>query len=72
MSVHENILLLNFDVFLGSRVYRHCTEFTSVTCMQCTGNTYTDEPNGLLSCISCTVCDAGKSVLRNVLKWKFI
>ncbi|KAK2841293.1 hypothetical protein Q7C36_012872 [Tachysurus vachellii] len=46
----------------GSRVFRHCTEFTSTTCKQCVGLTYTDEPNGLANCISCTVCDAGQGL----------
>ncbi|MCJ8734792.1 hypothetical protein PDJAM_G00239380 [Pangasius djambal] len=46
----------------GSRVYRHCTEFISTTCMQCVDSTYTDEPNGLPSCISCTVCDTGQGL----------
>ncbi|XP_060788249.1 tumor necrosis factor receptor superfamily member 14-like isoform X2 [Neoarius graeffei] len=46
-------------VFDGNRVYRHCTEFTSTTCMPCVGSTYTAEPNGLPSCITCTVCDPG-------------
>ncbi|XP_058245652.1 tumor necrosis factor receptor superfamily member 14-like isoform X3 [Hemibagrus wyckioides] len=46
----------------GSRVFRHCTEVISTTCIQCVGSTYTDEPNGLPSCISCTVCDAGQGL----------
>ncbi|XP_026988978.1 tumor necrosis factor receptor superfamily member 14-like [Tachysurus fulvidraco] len=46
----------------GSCVFRHCTEFTSTTCKHCVGLTYTDEPNGLASCISCTVCDAGQGL----------
>ncbi|XP_053481887.1 uncharacterized protein LOC128608277 [Ictalurus furcatus] len=46
----------------GNRVYRHCTEFTSTTCMQCVGSTFTDEPNGLPRCISCTVCDAAQGI----------
>ncbi|XP_053359761.1 tumor necrosis factor receptor superfamily member 14-like [Clarias gariepinus] len=43
----------------GNRVYRHCAKFTSTTCMPCIDSTYTDEPNGLLKCISCTVCNMG-------------
>ncbi|XP_046726276.1 tumor necrosis factor receptor superfamily member 14-like isoform X2 [Silurus meridionalis] len=46
----------------GNRVYRHCTEFTSTTCMPCVGSTYTDEPNGLSNCLSCTVCDVGQGL----------
>uniref|UniRef100_W5UTD3 Tumor necrosis factor receptor superfamily member 5 n=1 Tax=Ictalurus punctatus TaxID=7998 RepID=W5UTD3_ICTPU len=46
----------------GNRVYRHCTEFTSTTCMQCVVSTFTDEPNGLARCISCTVCDAAQGI----------
>ncbi|KAF5906262.1 tumor necrosis factor receptor superfamily member 5-like isoform X1, partial [Clarias magur] len=45
-----------------NRVYRHCTEFTSTTCMPCVDSTYTDEPNGFAKCISCTVCDMGSGL----------
>ncbi|KAK3540413.1 hypothetical protein QTP70_030963 [Hemibagrus guttatus] len=54
----------------GSRVFRHCTEVTSTTCKQCVDSTYTDEPNGLLSCISCTVCDAGQGLrVKTACTW---
>ncbi|KAI5095203.1 hypothetical protein C0J45_15278, partial [Silurus meridionalis] len=54
----------------GNRVYRHCTEFTSTTCMPCVGSTYTDEPNGLSSCLSCTVCDVGQGLkVKNACTW---
>eukprot|EP00063_Salmo_salar_P027936 XP_014002771.1 PREDICTED: tumor necrosis factor receptor superfamily member 5-like isoform X1 [Salmo salar] len=43
----------------GNRVYRHCTEFTSTSCVPCTDSTFLDEPNGLTACIPCTNCDPG-------------
>ncbi|XP_076133461.1 tumor necrosis factor receptor superfamily member 14-like [Alosa pseudoharengus] len=50
----------------GYYVRRHCTEFTSTTCVPCQSSFYTDAPNGLVSCRSCTVCDstAGLRVKR--------
>ncbi|XP_018587973.1 tumor necrosis factor receptor superfamily member 14-like isoform X2 [Scleropages formosus] len=45
--------------FPGTRVYRDCTAQTSTSCAPCTGPTYTDKPNGLTQCTSCTVCDQG-------------
>uniref|UniRef100_A0A8C2BU87 Si:ch211-261n11.7 n=1 Tax=Cyprinus carpio TaxID=7962 RepID=A0A8C2BU87_CYPCA len=41
----------------GNHVYWHCTIDTSTTCVPCPASTYTDEPNGLTKCFSCTVCD---------------
>ncbi|KAK2898506.1 hypothetical protein Q8A67_009924 [Cirrhinus molitorella] len=41
----------------GNHVYWHCTADTSTTCVPCPASTYTDEPNGLIKCFSCTVCD---------------
>ncbi|XP_052460400.1 tumor necrosis factor receptor superfamily member 14-like isoform X1 [Carassius gibelio] len=41
----------------GNHVYWHCTIDTSTTCVPCPESTYTDEPNGLTKCFSCTVCD---------------
>ncbi|XP_049341577.1 tumor necrosis factor receptor superfamily member 14-like isoform X2 [Astyanax mexicanus] len=46
----------------GIRVYKHCTEFTSTTCVPCSNSSYTSQPNGLLSCLPCTLCDPGKSL----------
>ncbi|XP_076132343.1 tumor necrosis factor receptor superfamily member 14-like [Alosa pseudoharengus] len=43
----------------GYCVHRHCTEYTSTTCVPCLPSTFTDQPNGLVSCRSCTVCDTG-------------
>ncbi|XP_076120796.1 tumor necrosis factor receptor superfamily member 14-like [Alosa pseudoharengus] len=42
----------------GHFVKRHCTEFTSTTCLPCPNSTFTDAPNGLLKCLSCSVCDS--------------
>lgn len=43
----------------GNRVHKHCTEFTSTSCVPCTDSTFLDEPNGLTACIPCTNCDPG-------------
>ncbi|KAK6308510.1 hypothetical protein J4Q44_G00217810 [Coregonus suidteri] len=43
----------------GNRVHKHCTEFTSTSCVPCTDSTFLDEPNGLTACIQCTNCDPG-------------
>ncbi|XP_048873856.1 tumor necrosis factor receptor superfamily member 14-like [Brienomyrus brachyistius] len=43
----------------GSRVYRHCTAQSSTSCVPCVGSTFTDEPNGLIECKLCAVCDQG-------------
>ncbi|XP_031422739.1 tumor necrosis factor receptor superfamily member 14-like isoform X1 [Clupea harengus] len=50
----------------GYYVRKHCTEFSSTACVPCLPPTYTDAPNGLASCKSCTVCDssAGLRVKR--------
>ncbi|XDV49140.1 hypothetical protein PO909_018444 [Leuciscus waleckii] len=41
----------------GKRVYRHCDETTSTTCVSCLVMTYTNIPNGLTKCLPCSVCD---------------
>ncbi|XP_051964586.1 tumor necrosis factor receptor superfamily member 14-like isoform X2 [Xyrauchen texanus] len=46
----------------GSHTIWHCTEDTSTTCMPCPVLTYTDEPNGLIKCLPCTVCDANQGL----------
>ncbi|KAL7884750.1 hypothetical protein AOLI_G00075200 [Acnodon oligacanthus] len=46
----------------GNHVYRHCTVDISTTCVRCPESTYTDEPNGLIKCFSCIVCDSGQSL----------
>lgn len=46
----------------GNHVYWHCTIDTSTTCSPCPESTYTDEPNGLMKCFPCSVCDAVKSL----------
>ncbi|XP_036844740.1 tumor necrosis factor receptor superfamily member 14 isoform X3 [Oncorhynchus mykiss] len=43
----------------GNRVHRHCTEFTSTSCVPCVDSTFLDEPNGLIKCKVCTNCDPG-------------
>ncbi|XP_055747317.1 tumor necrosis factor receptor superfamily member 14-like isoform X2 [Salvelinus fontinalis] len=43
----------------GNRVHKHCTEFSSTSCVPCTDSTFLDEPNGLTACILCTNCDPG-------------
>ncbi|XP_060788255.1 tumor necrosis factor receptor superfamily member 14-like isoform X2 [Neoarius graeffei] len=47
---------------IGNCVYRHCTEFTSTSCVPCVDSTFTSEPNGLLNCLNCTVCDPGQGL----------
>ncbi|KAL6459124.1 hypothetical protein MHYP_G00325960 [Metynnis hypsauchen] len=46
----------------GNRVYRHCTEDTSTTCVPCLASTFLDAPNGLRDCFSCAVCDPGQGL----------
>ncbi|XP_051559247.1 tumor necrosis factor receptor superfamily member 14-like isoform X2 [Myxocyprinus asiaticus] len=41
----------------GNFVYWHCTENTSTTCVPCPESTYIDEPNDLMKCFPCFVCD---------------
>ncbi|XP_064176467.1 tumor necrosis factor receptor superfamily member 14-like isoform X3 [Anguilla rostrata] len=41
----------------GTRVYKHCTEYTRTSCVPCTQKSFIDLPNGLPHCLSCTVCD---------------
>lgn len=45
----------------GNHVHKHCTEFTSTSCVPCVDSTFLDEPNGLIKCKVCTNCDPGKS-----------
>lgn len=47
----------------GHRVLKHCGKNSGTVCRLCTGSTYTDVPNGLTACLSCTVCDEGKEML---------
>ncbi|XP_029574335.1 tumor necrosis factor receptor superfamily member 14 [Salmo trutta] len=47
----------------GNRVYRHCTEFTSTSCVSCVDSTFLDEPNGLIKCKVCTNCDPGLGLM---------
>ncbi|XP_064156814.1 uncharacterized protein LOC135235340 isoform X3 [Anguilla rostrata] len=41
----------------GARVYKHCTEYTSTSCVPCPQKSFNDEPNGRLNCYRCTGCD---------------
>nr|XP_055031782.1 tumor necrosis factor receptor superfamily member 14-like [Misgurnus anguillicaudatus] len=41
----------------GKRVLMHCDENTSITCISCIKDTYTDSSNGLSKCLQCSVCD---------------
>ncbi|KAJ8017142.1 hypothetical protein DPEC_G00014680 [Dallia pectoralis] len=43
----------------GTCVHIHCTELIGSSCSPCIGSTYTDRPNGLIACTSCTNCDPG-------------
>ncbi|XP_061115102.1 tumor necrosis factor receptor superfamily member 14-like [Conger conger] len=43
----------------GEHVFEHCTEFTNTSCKPCTAGSFMALPNGLLHCITCTVCDPG-------------
>ncbi|XP_073688531.1 tumor necrosis factor receptor superfamily member 14-like [Garra rufa] len=49
----------------GNRVLWHCTVDTSTTCVSCSASTYTDEPNGLEMCFSCSTCDAGLRIQKS-------
>uniref|UniRef100_A0A3B1JCI6 TNFR-Cys domain-containing protein n=1 Tax=Astyanax mexicanus TaxID=7994 RepID=A0A3B1JCI6_ASTMX len=53
------LMLCLVFISVGNRVYKHCTEFTSTTCVPCSNSSYTPQPNGLLSCLPCTLCDPG-------------
>ncbi|KAJ8371156.1 hypothetical protein SKAU_G00111840 [Synaphobranchus kaupii] len=48
----------------GTRVYKHCTEYTSTTCVPCTKESFIDQPNGLSICFPCTVCDPDRLGLK--------
>ncbi|KAL2103275.1 hypothetical protein ACEWY4_000143 [Coilia grayii] len=50
----------------GYCVWRDCTEYASTMCIPCLSGSYTEAPNGLKSCSSCTVCNssAGLRVKR--------
>lgn len=41
----------------GHHVLKHCDRISGTQCRVCTGSTYTDVPNGLTACLTCTVCD---------------
>ncbi|KAG5830109.1 hypothetical protein ANANG_G00317180 [Anguilla anguilla] len=41
----------------GTRLYMHCTEYTSTFCVPCPQKSFNDEPNSRLNCYRCTGCD---------------
>ncbi|XP_035237195.1 tumor necrosis factor receptor superfamily member 14-like [Anguilla anguilla] len=41
----------------GTRVYKHCTEYTSTSCVPCIQKSFVDVPSGLSHCLPCIVCD---------------
>ncbi|XP_053091811.1 tumor necrosis factor receptor superfamily member 14-like isoform X1 [Pangasianodon hypophthalmus] len=43
-------------------VLKHCDSNSGTRCKVCIGSTYTDVPNGLMACLSCTVCDEGNGL----------
>ncbi|XP_051509187.1 tumor necrosis factor receptor superfamily member 14-like isoform X1 [Myxocyprinus asiaticus] len=49
----------------GKRVYKHCDDSTSTTCVSCTEMRFTDAPNGLTECLPCFVCDASNGLKVN-------
>lgn len=49
----------------GHHVHWQCTDDTSTTCVPCPDDTFIDESNGLTTCFSCTVCDAGQGLRVN-------
>ncbi|KAF5906257.1 tumor necrosis factor receptor superfamily member 5-like isoform X1, partial [Clarias magur] len=52
-------------------VLNHCNSNSGTECIQCTGSTYTDVPNVLMACFTCTVCDKGVG-LRIKIKCTYI
>ncbi|NXJ77880.1 TNR14 factor, partial [Trogon melanurus] len=50
----------------GLRVFKHCTAYSSRTCVPCVGDTYTDHPNGLEHCKNCKLCDKGANLVPEV------
>uniref|UniRef100_A0A4W5JFL1 Tumor necrosis factor receptor superfamily member 5 n=1 Tax=Hucho hucho TaxID=62062 RepID=A0A4W5JFL1_9TELE len=46
----------------GNHVHKHCTEFTSTSCVPCVDSTFLDEPNGLMKCAPCSSCDSGENL----------
>ncbi|KAM9429724.1 tumor necrosis factor receptor superfamily member 14-like [Salvelinus alpinus] len=39
-----------WDQGWGNHVHKHCTEFTSTSCVPCIDSTFLGEPNGLMEC----------------------
>ncbi|XP_062397902.1 tumor necrosis factor receptor superfamily member 14-like [Sardina pilchardus] len=42
----------------GYFVKYNCTEYASTSCLPCPNSTFTDSPNGLSKCFSCSLCDS--------------
>ncbi|XP_048065300.1 tumor necrosis factor receptor superfamily member 14-like [Megalobrama amblycephala] len=49
----------------GNHVLRHCTDHISTTCAPCPPLTFSDEPNGLMKCFPCILCDANQGLRVN-------
>ncbi|KAK7145924.1 hypothetical protein R3I93_013605 [Phoxinus phoxinus] len=49
----------------GNCILWHCTDEISTTCLPCPPLTFTDEPNGLMKCFSCSVCDPNRGLRLN-------
>ncbi|XP_030641096.1 tumor necrosis factor receptor superfamily member 14-like [Chanos chanos] len=41
----------------GKYVSKHCTEYSSTSCVSCPDLTFIDTPSGLINCRPCKVCD---------------
>ncbi|XDV17679.1 hypothetical protein PO909_023505 [Leuciscus waleckii] len=46
----------------GNRVYWHCSEDATTTCVPCLASTYMDKPNQLTKCMPCTVCKGNQTL----------
>ncbi|CAM4717199.1 unnamed protein product [Leuciscus chuanchicus] len=49
----------------GNCVIWDCTDEISTTCLPCPPLTFTDEPNGLMKCFPCSVCNANRGLRVN-------
>ncbi|XP_030641095.1 tumor necrosis factor receptor superfamily member 14-like [Chanos chanos] len=49
----------------GQYVSKHCTEYSSTSCVECPVSTFIDKPSGRNNCMLCAICDS-----RNGLRIK--